>query len=603
MAGNVISATITADGSKFNKTLGELQAQLKRFENALKNAGSIESFNRLNRAIEATKGRIQQINGSFASLSKSSNQATGSLINLGRVVQDAPFGFLGIANNLNPLIEGFGRLRAETGSTGSAFKSLASSLAGAGGLAFGVSLLSSALILFGDELLGTKTKSEASEAALNKFKEAVDNTKESVNDLSTALQFANSLGALNIEIAGLGDLTDLREQSIAQVQFTQGLERQKERLKKIGEDIAKNEELNGKDRAEALDANFKAIEDINDKIEESENAQRLIYRRIALQKIKDQKDANKKLKEDNDKFIDDTIARAKELSAFLERRGVLDIGAGFDINPFKSRIGNFEAAKKFIEKALNQRFAFNPLKTEITQDLKLKSDDIRGINIREIEPEINKLRDKLQKSVEQLTKTNPILVEFEFRRKKGQDKANDILKSIGLDPETAQNLFRNLGDEAVNVANTVNNVMTPAFTSFFDALKKGVNPIKAFFEAIGQAILEVIQKFIQAAITAAIFNAILGGGGAGFASLFKQFAGFRAGGGPVNSGKSYIVGENGPELFVPNTGGRIIPNNSAVGGGLRTSSGMALEGTLTASGYDIVAVVRAVQKQQGTFNG
>ena len=32
-------------------------------------------------------------------------------------------------------------------------------------------------------------------------------------------------------------------------------------------------------------------------------------------------------------------------------------------------------------------------------------------------------------------------------------------------------------------------------------------------------------------------------------------------GGPVGAGKSYMVGERGPEMFVPNTGGRIVPNS------------------------------------------
>ena len=37
--------------------------------------------------------------------------------------------------------------------------------------------------------------------------------------------------------------------------------------------------------------------------------------------------------------------------------------------------------------------------------------------------------------------------------------------------------------------------------------------------------------------------------------------GFRATGGPVTHGGSYIVGERGPVLFVPNSSGTIIPNN------------------------------------------
>ena len=35
--------------------------------------------------------------------------------------------------------------------------------------------------------------------------------------------------------------------------------------------------------------------------------------------------------------------------------------------------------------------------------------------------------------------------------------------------------------------------------------------------------------------------------------------GFRAGGGDVSAGRPYIVGEQGPELFVPNRSGNVVP--------------------------------------------
>jgi len=41
----------------------------------------------------------------------------------------------------------------------------------------------------------------------------------------------------------------------------------------------------------------------------------------------------------------------------------------------------------------------------------------------------------------------------------------------------------------------------------------------------------------------------------------------KARGGPVSSSTPYIVGEAGPELFVPNASGNIIPNNKLSGGG------------------------------------
>ena len=45
-----------------------------------------------------------------------------------------------------------------------------------------------------------------------------------------------------------------------------------------------------------------------------------------------------------------------------------------------------------------------------------------------------------------------------------------------------------------------------------------------------------------------------------------DFGGFRAQGGSVSGGKSYIVGEKGPELFTPGSSGNITPNDQLGGG-------------------------------------
>lgn len=49
------------------------------------------------------------------------------------------------------------------------------------------------------------------------------------------------------------------------------------------------------------------------------------------------------------------------------------------------------------------------------------------------------------------------------------------------------------------------------------------------------------------------------------ASLGAAAAGARATGGPVSADMPYLIGERGPELFVPNTAGKVLPN-SALGG-------------------------------------
>jgi phosphotransferase system HPr-like phosphotransfer protein len=78
------------------------------------------------------------------------------------------------------------------------------------------------------------------------------------------------------------------------------------------------------------------------------------------------------------------------------------------------------------------------------------------------------------------------------------------------------------------------------------------------------------------------FAAIAGAGQFDFSGLQ-----FRAAGGPVVSGKPYIVGERGPELFTPGTSGTITPNN-AMGGSTNI--------TVNVNGGDPNQVVAALQR-------
>lgn len=60
-------------------------------------------------------------------------------------------------------------------------------------------------------------------------------------------------------------------------------------------------------------------------------------------------------------------------------------------------------------------------------------------------------------------------------------------------------------------------------------------------------------------------KAALGAGFTGNQDLYKKNP-FRAAGGPVNKNEPYIVGEKGPEIMVPDSAGKIIPNGGATGG-------------------------------------
>lgn len=96
-----------------------------------------------------------------------------------------------------------------------------------------------------------------------------------------------------------------------------------------------------------------------------------------------------------------------------------------------------------------------------------------------------------------------------------------------------------------------------------------------------RAMQDFFQSFLQNIAKAIIQSVILGdkmnslGGSGGIGGLLTGaitgalgFGGFRAGGGSVNGGTAYMVGERGRELFVPNSAGRIVNNRDlgAMGG-------------------------------------
>ncbi|RYG55049.1 hypothetical protein EON80_31185, partial [bacterium] len=71
----------------------------------------------------------------------------------------------------------------------------------------------------------------------------------------------------------------------------------------------------------------------------------------------------------------------------------------------------------------------------------------------------------------------------------------------------------------------------------------------------------------------------------GFGSRSKRIDGARAGGGPVGASKTYLVGEEGPELFVPETAGTIVPAgafDSAPIGGVYTQANALKRGSSSA---------------------
>jgi phage-related minor tail protein len=63
-------------------------------------------------------------------------------------------------------------------------------------------------------------------------------------------------------------------------------------------------------------------------------------------------------------------------------------------------------------------------------------------------------------------------------------------------------------------------------------------------------------------------------------------------GGPVQAGSPYMVGERGPEMFVPNQSGSIVPNKK-MGGGVTVINNVDARG----SGADVDQRIKSAMAQ------
>lgn len=101
------------------------------------------------------------------------------------------------------------------------------------------------------------------------------------------------------------------------------------------------------------------------------------------------------------------------------------------------------------------------------------------------------------------------------------------------------------------------------------ALLRAARSGKLGFDDLRKVALSVLADIAASAIRSGI-DAILGGGrssGGGGGGLLSAIGGLfgapgRATGGPVSPGRAYVVGERGPELFVPTSSGRVETRGS-----------------------------------------
>ena len=157
-------------------------------------------------------------------------------------------------------------------------------------------------------------------------------------------------------------------------------------------------------------------------------------------------------------------------------------------------------------------------------------------------------------------------VQYEEAYSNIQDRLNEI-RGIGRDTFTA------LADDGTQALRDLEFAIQGWGREFTDTLASALETGRLQFSDLVKSILrDLVRLQIQQSITRPLFNALQGLGAGIFGTAGTSapnqipVGGARASGGPVAANTAYLVGERGPELFVPRQGGTIVPNGAAVGG-------------------------------------
>ena len=591
--------------------------------------------------LQQTSVATTQLSTNLGKLPSASNQANQALLNSGRVLQDLNYGFIGVANNLNPLLESFQRLGERSKEAGSSIgKELVSALTGPAGIGVALSAATFIFLKFGDEIsnfitqkvggLNTALASEikvfddASKAyvkastdinSLNEAHEQYKNgliTKESflkqfnatlkdtiakTNDLSTAEKFLTENSEAYVKM--------IFYKAVAQEAAAQAAKKQVEQLSL--EELPPTPTF-GQRALAFVSRGGTSGEDIAEK-DRKKAIKNLEFDTYILQEI------NKKYN-----TIADNIKQTFTKIFGPSNAGVGDVKQSETSKIIQNLAEQTRSLQYQLDEGLIKKLPTSDKDKESYYTIKINaiSDAVKklaGLTTGEAKTALASLRQELS-----ATKVEEALGLLEKRRA-GSVGANAEKK---LDPERTARAMAMLDKEAnrifvlgetekakevrkllkiqeqdyVNFASTVSNIATNSLMGLWDAMERGEN----ISDSIGQMFQNLTKQIAEAVIQAAIFAGILSlisggaaGSGVSFFTAFKGILGLASGG--VATGPTLaMIGEGSEsEAVLPLSKlGNIM--QGSFNAGSMSGNNMAQNGQFVLRGQDLLLAVNRSQK-------
>ncbi len=143
-------------------------------------------------------------------------------------------------------------------------------------------------------------------------------------------------------------------------------------------------------------------------------------------------------------------------------------------------------------------------------------------------------------------------------------KKDEIMTDTPIDQSltaAADALSAFVGGPVQSATSAIETAVTRSFSSVENTIARAALSGKVSMDGLVSAILAGFDRIATTQFIVKPIENVL----TQVAGAILPIGGARASGGPVDAGTPYLVGEQGPELFVPNAAGAIAPNGALRG--------------------------------------
>ncbi len=511
---------------------------------AIKNVKSLDTQTRRStQSAMAQTSAMKKLGGAYRSTRMAAQNAAFQIQDIAVQLTAGQAASLVIAQQLPQLISGFGLLGAAIGAV----------VAIGAGLVRAFSAASESSITLGDRISKTTSIMNALGDSFDMNLGNLDDIKKKFNETSGAVREYATVNAL-----------------LANLKLGEKLKEQKEELSDIQEDLQNAVAgLSYALTAQPLDLTF---------IGEDSEA---LIKKFREKVVNDFGIAEDKVQDVASALSDMNLAfKAFEESDSPDKAKMLGIRLG-DISVRLKEIGFINKEfTDFVEQLSKMTDAERAIALTNKQ-LELTGQILKGQQFDIVVPgAVDKVSEEFEKQAEAIKRArDPLyayrqdLLELEEAFTKGGlsgESFNILKENLTKTFEEATKQIDPFKKQFEELASTISSGFESSFMSVIDGSKKAGDAFKDFARMVIKQLAKIaLQKMVfgplEQALTGFLGSAVSSTPAPTGTGMFD--IPLRAAGGPVLGGKTYIVGEKGPELFSPRSSGQITPNHRMGGSG------------------------------------